>query len=149
MYRLRALTLHQPWASLIAEGHKMYETRSWPAPFDAVGHDIIIHAGKRVDRSFANSPLATQLLGGTYRLPVGAAVAIARLDAVERTERARMWLSDTEQRLGDFSAGRFAWKLVYVRRLRKPIPMRGLQGLWPVPDELAEAVRAAPFDLAA
>ena len=27
--QMRGLTLHQPWASLVAEGRKEYETRSW------------------------------------------------------------------------------------------------------------------------
>ena len=45
-----AITLHQPWASLIALGIKTVETRSWPAPALLVGQTIAIHAGKRVVR---------------------------------------------------------------------------------------------------
>lgn len=29
---MKAITLHQPWASLLAYGVKKYETRSWPCP---------------------------------------------------------------------------------------------------------------------
>ena len=29
---MKALTLWEPWASLIARGHKIVETRSWSAP---------------------------------------------------------------------------------------------------------------------
>ena len=43
-----AITLHQPWASLIALGVKTVETRSWPAPAHLVGQTIAVHAGKRV-----------------------------------------------------------------------------------------------------
>ena len=43
-----AITLHQPWASLIALGVKTVETRSWPASARLVGQTIAIHAGKRV-----------------------------------------------------------------------------------------------------
>ena len=39
-----ALTLWQPWASLIAIGAKSIETRSWPAPAGLVGERIAIHA---------------------------------------------------------------------------------------------------------
>lgn len=41
---MRALTLWQPWASLVAIGAKTIETRSWPAPASAVGERIAIHA---------------------------------------------------------------------------------------------------------
>ena len=44
---MKALTLHQPWASLIAEGPKTVETRSWSAPAWVIGQRIAIHAGKR------------------------------------------------------------------------------------------------------
>ena len=43
-----AITLHQPWASLIALGIKTVETRSLPAPALLVGQTIVIHAGKQV-----------------------------------------------------------------------------------------------------
>ena len=29
---MRAITLHQPWASMIAMGYKPTETRGWPRP---------------------------------------------------------------------------------------------------------------------
>ena len=45
-----AITLHQPWASLISLGLKAVETRSWPAPARLVGQRIAVHAGKRVVR---------------------------------------------------------------------------------------------------
>ena len=45
-----AITLHQPWASLIALGIKTVETRSWPAPTRLVGQRIAVHAGKRLVR---------------------------------------------------------------------------------------------------
>jgi activating signal cointegrator 1 len=42
------LSLHQPWASLIAIGAKRFETRSWPAPNAMIGRSIAIHAAKTV-----------------------------------------------------------------------------------------------------
>lgn len=43
---MKALTLHQPYASLIARGVKTIETRTWPAPAGLIGERIAIHAGK-------------------------------------------------------------------------------------------------------
>lgn len=43
---MNAITLHSPWAELIAYGGKQIETRSWPAPASAIGQPIAIHSGK-------------------------------------------------------------------------------------------------------
>ena len=44
---MKAITLHQPWASLIAEGVKTIETRSWAPPAALWGERIAIHAATR------------------------------------------------------------------------------------------------------
>ena len=43
-----AITLHQPWATLIALGVKNVETKSWPVPERVLGQTITIRAGRRV-----------------------------------------------------------------------------------------------------
>ena len=43
---MKAITVNQPFASLIAEGYKRYEFRSWKTNYRG---DILIHAGKTVD----------------------------------------------------------------------------------------------------
>ena len=43
----KALTVWQPWASLIIEGAKPHEFRRWPAPSSMVGQRVVIHAGAR------------------------------------------------------------------------------------------------------
>lgn len=47
---MKALSLHQPWATLIAAGAKVYETRSWPPPRGLIGQPLAIHAAKKVDK---------------------------------------------------------------------------------------------------
>lgn len=44
---MKALTIWQPWASLIAHGAKPFEFRGWRAPRRIVGQRIAIHAGAR------------------------------------------------------------------------------------------------------
>lgn len=41
---MKALTLHQPWATLVASGVKTIETRSWQTSYRG---PLAIHAGKR------------------------------------------------------------------------------------------------------
>lgn len=46
---MKAISLWQPWASLIACGSKPYETRHWAPPRELIGQRIAIHAAKKID----------------------------------------------------------------------------------------------------
>ena len=87
-----AITLHQPWASLIALGLKTVETRSWPAPARLVGQRIAVHAAKRVVRR-PGDPIERELPArwGDHwpvNIPAGAVVATAVLAGIARVARA-------------------------------------------------------------
>ena len=59
---MKAISLWQPWASLIACGAKPYETRHWAPPRDLIGQTIAIHAAKKIDKDAAS--MATDLMYG-------------------------------------------------------------------------------------
>lgn len=42
-----AISIRQPWASLIVSGYKLVENRSWKLPQKYFGKDILIHAGMK------------------------------------------------------------------------------------------------------
>lgn len=44
---MKALTIWQPWASLIIAGAKPYEFRGWRPPASMIGQRIVIHAAAR------------------------------------------------------------------------------------------------------
>ena len=44
---MRAVSLWQPWASLIADGRKKVETRHWPMHYRG---PLAIHATQRVEK---------------------------------------------------------------------------------------------------
>jgi hypothetical protein len=44
---MKAITIKQPWATIIAEGYKEYEFRTWKTRYRG---DILIHAGKGIDK---------------------------------------------------------------------------------------------------
>ena len=126
---MRALSLWQPWANFVADGTKRYETRSWRTSYTGL---IAIHASKNKSE--------TRWSGLEMEGPFGAIVAVAALMGCHRTEDVRESLSEAERDVGDFSDGRYAWKLEGVSKLVKPVPLRGHQGLWNLkPDEI-EAV---------
>ncbi len=146
---MRALSLWQPWASLIALGVKTIETRGWSTAYRG---PLLIASTRSapVPLSFAvpllavseaDAPLTVTLKG----LPVGMALAVATLvDVVPTTttltrgggrlESGRfVWRLPEQAPFGDFSPGRFAWLLADIEPLPTPVPVRGRQGLW-VPD---------------
>jgi hypothetical protein len=151
---VRAVTLHQPWASLVAVGHKTVETRSWSTKYRG---PLAIHAGKdrRPSRTFEAQILSVPALSGRAwnEMPFGAVVALCELVDVVPADEVR-WISEDhggweemrwcqvrvglthtmireDQRpLGEFGPGRFAWLLKDIKRLRSPVPATGRQGLW-------------------
>ena len=44
---MKVITIKQPWATLIAEGYKEYEFRTWRTKYRG---EILIHAGKGIDK---------------------------------------------------------------------------------------------------
>ena len=143
---MKALTLTQPWATLVAMGAKRIETRSWSTSYRG---PLAIHAGAGPStfgwpqlNHICNhtEPFRSVLkLDGRHpyeALPTGAIVAVAELVGVVPVTSVHQhtlidWpLTQQERAFGDYSAGRYAWLLADVRALPEPIPARGALGLW-------------------
>lgn len=123
---MKALSLWQPWASLIADGRKKIETRHWMPPESLLGQEFMIHAAMRTDvqacRGFGYNPLT---------IPRGCAVAVVRLLAYEKFgNAAREKFGHPEVDFGNFEAGCFGWFLDLISKFSPPIPSKGHQGLW-------------------
>jgi hypothetical protein len=157
---MKALTITQPYATLIAIGAKTIETRGWRT--DYMG-PIAIHAGAGLGpvggrtglhSLCASAPFAEALLGAGYSanimpawgLPLGAIVAVATLINCRNTSGSRCeWvrdLSDQELAFGDYSPARYGWVLVQVRRLPEPVPCKGALSLWQLPPDVLASVNA-------
>lgn len=133
-----ALTLHEPWATLIARKVKMVETRSWRTHYRG---PIAIHAGKSERFVSSWSDLWLEASGGIPGCapeppkpwPFGQIIAIANLAECVPTEQAALALSTMEKAFGNYKPGRWAWKFDRVRKLERPLLARGFQMLWTVP----------------
>ncbi len=137
---MKVLTLHEPWATLVAKGIKTIETRSWPTKFRG---RIAIHSGKR------EMPIPSEVQGVMKShniecddLQYGKIIATAELygsclemdqDIIDRIRQ--LWGED-EMALGWYEAGRFAWYLKDIRMLEEPVAIRGYQRLWNIDDNL-------------
>lgn len=119
---MRALSLWQPWASLIALGVKTIETRGWSTKYRG---PLLIHAAKRAPDRWVQG--VTILDGSMY--------------VITGPEWKKI---EDERPYGDFTPGRYAWLLANVRPLAEPVPTKGRQGLWtPDADLTAAAAEAA------
>lgn len=154
---MKAISLWQPWATLIVIGAKQYETRSWK-PYPAmIGRRIAIHAAKKKDLDSLGlcltEPFRTCLVEAGLTivgdLPFGAVLGTAVITRAEKTHEIRDVISEQERAFGDYSYGRFAWRLDQIEKFDEPIPVNGAQGFWdwdgkaqPVVQKPAKPVRA-------
>ena len=136
---VKALTLHQPWASLVAIGAKDYETRDWDTDYRG---PLAIHAGRNVESLglFEEDPFFDVLRNAGYGipedLPLGAVICIATLEDCLSTN-GMVPMTEPEASFGNFGPDRFMWKLANVKRF-DPIKARGYQKIWDwdVPQDL-------------
>lgn len=130
---MKALSLWQPWASLIADGRKKIETRSWPAPQWLLGKRIAIHATKYVDYDSCED----FGYGSAPTIPRGVVLCTATLTACirftqENVESLFDGIDDQERLYGDYEPGRYGWMLSNIERICPPIEIRGRQGIFDV-----------------
>ena len=128
---MKALTLWQPWASLIVMGHKRFETRSWKMA-SLIGERIAIHAAKRSPQDLPRELVAELAKLGLdpLHLPLGAILGTAVVTAFHRTELIASNLTRCELAFGDYAFGRWAWRLDDVVMLSVSESVRGRQGIW-------------------
>ena len=145
---MNAITIYQPWATLIAIGAKSYETRTW-RPNLKSNSFLAIHAAKQFDMAekylCLREPVSSLLNNANYhtinQLPTGAIVAIAKFQQAHPTNN-NLFISNQERALGNFSPNRYAWQLKIILRLEQPIPTQGQKNIWnwPVPASIAQAI---------
>jgi len=105
---MKALSLHQPWASMVATGAKTIETRRWPT--DYRGELLIV------------STMKPELPG----FPSGQALCIVKL-----VNCRPMIPSDEAAARCELYEGAYSWVLSEIRQI-KPFHVRGQQGLYDV-----------------
>lgn len=127
---LRALTVKQPWAGVIASGAKTVENRTWPTRYRS---RLAIHAGQSDDRG----ALAIDILRNAVKADLGKSKIRGAILAVAE-------LTDCHRCGGSCSpwaeSGAWHWVLTDVRALREPVACKGRLSLWTPDAEIRRAV---------
>lgn len=160
---MKALTIWQPWASLIMAGAKPYEFRRWPAPRWVVGERIVIHAGARPMRRAEILDLIARLREEPHLTGVDPAIGLPLLERVAtahssslphalplaaglgaailgQPRKATALFGGTVADSDRIDQHVWAWPLTEIEPFATPIRSRGAQGFWnwqPIPAEAA------------
>ena len=122
---MKVITIKQPFATLIAEGIKEYEFRTWKTNYRG---ELLIHAGKGIDKQEIK-----KYMNFTY--PQGCIIAKANLtDCIKVDDKFREVLKKKNATLynkviTDKEKERYAFKLENVTKI-DPIFLKGQLGLW-------------------
>jgi hypothetical protein len=152
---MKALSLIQPYATLIMLGYKQYETRSWLTKHRGL---LGIHASagkpawaREVCKTDPYIKSALDKHGLTFdTLPRGAMLGTCEVKQVLTIIAAGpillgccqpSALSAMERAAGDYTPGRYAWQLNNVQQLM-PVPCKGALSLWEVPTEVKAQFRS-------
>ncbi len=124
---MKVITIKQPFATLIAEGLKRYEFRTWKTKYRG---EILIHAGKSIDKKAMKK---FERLGLSY--PAGCIIAKAMItDCVLVDDLLRKNLSKENELVYSGVIKRPEWEgygflLENVEKI-PPISVNGKLGLW-------------------
>lgn len=133
---MKVITLWQPWASLWLTTAKVHETRHWATKHRGY---LLVHAAKRpidkhLDAALESICMAQFGEGWRASLPLGSIIGrVELLDCL--STNVHQPVDKTDRVCGNFSADRFMWKRGRFHVFTPPIPYKGMQGIFNVPDE--------------
>ena len=121
---MKCLTIKQPWASLIVNGYKRYEFRSWKTKYRG---KILIHAGMSLEKEYAS-----KIEEYNFEYINGAISGEAEIvDCILVDKDFDNYLkSESNIVYGNDHVGLYAWKLDNIKKYEKPIYIKGKLSLW-------------------
>ena len=134
---MKTLSIQEPYASLILNGYKKIETRSWKTNYRG---EILIHAS--LSKNFLKTITDKYVLDliKNIQLNYGKIICKAKLiDCIEMTEDyiEKIKLNQKEYSLGIYKTNRYAWILEDIEPLEKAIETQGKLGLWEYNEQLS------------
>lgn len=128
---MKAITIKQPWASLICQGIKDIENRTWPTKFRG---RVLVHAGVK-DFDFSHSMTSEyqrEFIKGIEKPYVKGSI----IGSVEIIDCIKSNADLKNSPWGDFYC--YHWILANPILFTEPIPTKGKLSFWDYPGILAE-----------
>lgn len=123
---MKVLTIKEPFASLVKDKYKRYETRSWKTNYRG---EIFIHAGISNDNLKSNDARLKSVCK-LVNVNKGYIICKAKLtNCILIDKKFVDGLSPMEKQCGNYAYGRYAWELSDVVSV-KPIKAKGQLGIW-------------------
>lgn len=126
---MKVLSIKEPYATLIACGNKLIETRSWKTNYRG---EIFIHAsGTKLAKEYLTNEYVLSLITN-LNLNFGNIICKANLiDCVYMDDNFlnKIKLNAKEYNLGLYEKGRYAWIFENVEPIY-PIPVKGKLNIW-------------------
>lgn len=121
---MKVLTLKQPWATLVAEGIKKYEFRTWKTNYHG---KVLIHAGAGVDKKELAKFKDLNLEYPSKKIIVEVEIE----DCLELDDNLNKKIIN-ENNIAYVSKYRtgYAWKLKNVKKINVDKEINGKLGLW-------------------
>jgi hypothetical protein len=127
---MKVLSIKEPFATLISNGKKTIETRSWKTKYRG---EIYIHASiSKIDKKTQNRLDLMKILGDD-ELHYGKIICKCNLvDCIYMNEDfVNDIKKDTQEYIcGHYEIGRYAWVLDNIEILDEPIDAKGKLGIW-------------------
>lgn len=121
---MKVITLKQPWATLVAEGIKKYEFRSWKTKYRG---KVLIHAGAGLDKKEMDKFKDLDLEFPSKRI-----IAVVDIeDCLELNDDLnKKIIAENNIVYGNKYRDGYAWKLANVKKLNINQIVNGQLGLW-------------------
>ena len=121
---MKVITLKQPWATLVAEGIKKYEFRSWKTNHRG---KLLIHAGSGIDKEGMEMVKNLDLEYPSKRI----IAEVEIIDCLEIDEELNnKIISENNIAYGNKKRNGYAWKLDNITKINNSKEISGKLGLW-------------------
>lgn len=124
---MKVLSIKEPFATLIKDGVKRYETRSWKTNYRG---EIYIHASIGLSTSLNKEKGMSYLKSDIKPGYILCRCNLADCILMDEDFINYIETETTEKDYGDYRLGRYAWELEVLEVLETPILAKGRLGIW-------------------
>ena len=124
---MKVITIREPFATLIKDKVKIYETRSWKTNYRG---EIYIHAAKARSKASNASIASTYLKSQENPEHIICKCLLKDCIYIDEDFINEVKKNKEEYNSGHYEIGRYAWQLEVIEVLEEPIYAKGQLGIW-------------------